>query len=212
MDLMPVHDSDTLGPLHFDSVLPVQSAPIAHFASGVYPAKRACALRGPGDSGSGPAAGDWAARMGLELPRTVDTVYLGGGTPSLLAPALLTQLFAAIRLMRSSIWSRMRRSPWICAPGQIPARRSHDAAIGVNRVSMGVQSFIDREAQVSGRLHNRAVVEEDVRRLRAAGFQPESGSDCRAGRADAGLVGRVADGADESGACRTPASTCWRWN
>ena len=42
------------------------------------------------------------------------------------------------------------------------------AVAGVNRVSLGVQSFIDREAAVSGRLHNRAVVLDDLRRLRAA--------------------------------------------
>jgi oxygen-independent coproporphyrinogen-3 oxidase len=41
-------------------------------------------------------------------------------------------------------------------------------AAGVNRVSLGVQSFIDREAASSGRLHNRAVVLADVMRLRAA--------------------------------------------
>jgi oxygen-independent coproporphyrinogen-3 oxidase len=41
-------------------------------------------------------------------------------------------------------------------------------AAGVNRVSLGVQSFIDREAAVSGRLHNRAVVLADVMRLHAA--------------------------------------------
>ena len=40
----------------------------------------------------------------------------------------------------------------------------------MNRVSLGVQSFIDSEAQASGRLHNRAMVEEDLRRLRAAGI------------------------------------------
>jgi oxygen-independent coproporphyrinogen-3 oxidase len=43
-------------------------------------------------------------------------------------------------------------------------------ASGVNRVSLGVQSFIDREAAMSGRLHSRAVVLEDLRRLRAAGI------------------------------------------
>jgi len=42
--------------------------------------------------------------------------------------------------------------------------------VGANRVSLGVQSFIDREAHESGRLHGRAVVEEDLRRLRAAGI------------------------------------------
>ena len=58
-----------------------------------------------------------------------------------------------------------------CAPGQI-ADATLDAlvAAGVNRVSLGVQSFIDREAQQSGRLHSRAIVLEDLKRLRAAGI------------------------------------------
>ena len=43
-------------------------------------------------------------------------------------------------------------------------------AAGVNRVSLGVQSFIDREARTSGRLHSRAIVDHDLRRLRAAGI------------------------------------------
>ncbi len=58
-----------------------------------------------------------------------------------------------------------------CAPGQIAEETLPAlAAAGVNRVSLGVQSFIDREAQVSRRLHNRAMVEEDLRRLRGAGI------------------------------------------
>ena len=58
-----------------------------------------------------------------------------------------------------------------CAPGQFADETLEAlAAAGVNRVSLGVQSFIDREAQVSGRLHNRAMVLEDLRRLRAAGI------------------------------------------
>ncbi len=44
------------------------------------------------------------------------------------------------------------------------------AAAGVNRVSLGVQSFVDSEAHASGRLHSRAAVEADLRRLRAAGI------------------------------------------
>jgi oxygen-independent coproporphyrinogen-3 oxidase len=56
-----------------------------------------------------------------------------------------------------------------CAPGQL-ADATLDAlvAAGVNRVSLGVQSFIDREAALSGRLHSRAVVLADIMRLRAA--------------------------------------------
>ena len=40
----------------------------------------------------------------------------------------------------------------------------------MNRVSLGVQSFVDSEARGSGRLHNRAVVEDDLRRLRRSGI------------------------------------------
>jgi oxygen-independent coproporphyrinogen-3 oxidase len=58
-----------------------------------------------------------------------------------------------------------------CAPGQIAdATLAAFLAVGVNRVSMGVQSFVDREAQLSGRLDTRPIVERDVERLRAAGI------------------------------------------
>ncbi len=58
-----------------------------------------------------------------------------------------------------------------CAPGQL-ADETLEAivAAGVNRVSLGVQSFVDAEAHSSGRMHNRAVVETDLQRLRAAGI------------------------------------------
>jgi oxygen-independent coproporphyrinogen-3 oxidase len=107
--------------------------------------------------------------MGVELPRRVDTVYLGGGTPSLLAPELIARLFPAMR-------AEFDLDPDAeitveCAPGQL-ADEALEAlvAAGVNRVSLGVQSFIDREAATSGRLHSRAVVLSDIERLRAAGI------------------------------------------
>jgi oxygen-independent coproporphyrinogen-3 oxidase len=139
-----------------------------NFASGVYPASEHARyvdrliedLR---------TSGKWAARMGVELPRCVDTVYLGGGTPSLLAPELLARLFSAVR-------AEFDLEPAAeitveCAPGQLAgATLEVLTASGVNRVSLGVQSFIDREAAVSGRLHSRAVVLEDLHRLCAAGI------------------------------------------
>ena len=107
--------------------------------------------------------------MELELPRAVDTVYLGGGTPSLLAPELLARLFEAMR--GEFDFERDAEITVECAPGQIADETlAALAAAGVNRVSLGVQSFIDREAQVSGRLHTRATVIEDLRRLRKAGI------------------------------------------
>ena len=139
-----------------------------NFASGVYPAseharyvERVIAdLRG---------ARAWAQNVGAELPQRVDTVYLGGGTPSLLAPDLVTQLFAALHAefdLDANAEITME-----CAPGQLAAATLEAmAASGVNRVSLGVQSFVDSEAHASGRLHSRAVVEEDLRRLRAAGI------------------------------------------
>ncbi len=58
-----------------------------------------------------------------------------------------------------------------CAPGQLSDGVLEAlAAAGVNRVSLGVQSFVDEEAHASGRLHDRATVATDLRRLRAAGI------------------------------------------
>lgn len=114
-------------------------------------------------------AGALAEQIGAILPRRVDTVYLGGGTPSLLAPELLEQLLAAIREefeLDSDAEITME-----CAPGQLAdATLATVAACGINRVSFGVQSFVDSEAHQSGRLHDRAIVEADLRRLRAAGI------------------------------------------
>ncbi|MGO9318776.1 MAG: radical SAM family heme chaperone HemW [Terracidiphilus sp.] len=137
-----------------------------NFASGVYPVgERARYVnRLVEDLVAAPA---WAEYVGVELPRRVDTVYLGGGTPSLLAPELLARLFAA---MRSEFDLEPDAEITVeCAPGQLTNETLEAlVAAGVNRVSLGVQSFIDREAQVSGRLHNRAVVLSDIQRLQAA--------------------------------------------
>jgi oxygen-independent coproporphyrinogen-3 oxidase len=111
----------------------------------------------------------WAESVGAELPRRVDTVYLGGGTPSLLAPELLTKLFGAIR--GEFDVDADAEITMECAPGQLEdATLRAMAACGVNRVSLGVQSLVDAEARGSGRLHDRATVERDIKRLRAAGI------------------------------------------
>ncbi|MGA2205387.1 MAG: radical SAM family heme chaperone HemW [Terracidiphilus sp.] len=139
-----------------------------NFASGVYPAAdHARYVERAIEDLSG--AGTWAAALGVELPRRVDTVYLGGGTPSLLEPELLARLFAAMRAefdLDAGAEITME-----CAPGQLTgATLEAMAAAGVNRASLGVQSFVDSEAHASGRLHNRATVETDLAQLRAAGI------------------------------------------
>jgi oxygen-independent coproporphyrinogen-3 oxidase len=99
----------------------------------------------------------------------VDTIYLGGGTPSLLEPHFIAQIFAAIRAEFSV--DRDAEITVECAPGQLAdLTLAALIAAGVNRISFGVQSFVDREAQQSGRLHSRAIVLDDLRRLRSAGI------------------------------------------
>ncbi|MGA8728926.1 MAG: radical SAM family heme chaperone HemW [Terracidiphilus sp.] len=139
-----------------------------NFASGVYPASEHVRYvdRLIEDLA---ATGAWAARIGVGLPGTVDTIYLGGGTPSLLEPPLIARLFAAVN--REFAVEPGAEITVECAPGQFAdGTLEAMASVGVNRVSLGVQTFIDREAQVSGRLHSRAVVLEDLRRLRAVGI------------------------------------------
>jgi oxygen-independent coproporphyrinogen-3 oxidase len=139
-----------------------------NFASGVYPAAdHVPYVDRLIDDLNGAKA--WVATMGAEFPRRVDTVYLGGGTPSLLEPNLLARLFAAMRAefdLDADAEITME-----CAPGQLAdATLAALVAAGVNRVSLGVQSFVDSEARASGRLHDRAAVEADLRRLRSAGI------------------------------------------
>ena len=139
-----------------------------NFASGVYPSSEHIRYvnRVIADM---TAANQWARELELDLPHQVDTVYLGGGTPSLLAPDLLKSLFAG---MRSEFELDADAEITVeCAPGQLCDEvLSALVSAGVNRVSLGVQSFIDREAHESGRLHSRAIVADDLRRLRDAGI------------------------------------------
>ena len=167
MPVMAINNSDALG-LYISIPFCRSKCTYCNFASGVYPASEHTRYVERLIEDLRSAAGS-VTRMGVTLPRRVDTVYLGGGTPSLLAPELLARLFAAMR-------AEFDLGPDAeitveCAPGQI-ADETLDALVraGVNRVSLGVQSFIDREAATSGRLHTRAAVEEDLRRLRAAGI------------------------------------------
>ena len=101
--------------------------------------------------------------------RQVDSIYLGGGTPSILAPDQLELLF---RTLRDNFGVEPTAEITVeCAPGTI-TEPVLEALLrcGVNRVSLGVQSFVDRECSSVGRLHNRAVTLGDIARLRASGI------------------------------------------
>jgi oxygen-independent coproporphyrinogen-3 oxidase len=110
-----------------------------------------------------------AKQWGAILPQAVDSIYFGGGTPSLLSPAQFRRLFTTVR--REFAVLPTAEVTVECAPGQIePAVLEALAECGVTRVSFGVQSFVDSEAKAIGRLHNRAVALEDIRRVQAAGI------------------------------------------
>jgi oxygen-independent coproporphyrinogen-3 oxidase len=110
-----------------------------------------------------------AEEMGGQMERDVDSIYLGGGTPTVLESGQLERIFRAVR-------SQFEVQPDAevtveCAPGTLtPATVESLLRCGVNRVSLGVQSFVDPEAAAVGRLHTRAAVLEDVARLRSAGI------------------------------------------
>src|SRR5437868_5551212 len=108
--------------------------------------------------------------MGGVSDRAIDSVYLGGGTPTVLDIAELERLFVTI-----SQNFDVQPGPEItveCAPGTLtPALLDLLRRCGVNRVSLGAQSFIDQESRSVGRLHTRTTVIDDIARLRAAGIE-----------------------------------------
>ena len=100
---------------------------------------------------------------------TAHTIFIGGGTPTVLPSDLLAQILAACRdafdiAPDAEITSEAN-------PGTVDqARFSALRAMGVNRLSMGVQSFDDEELRWLGRIHGAAEAETAFSAARAAGF------------------------------------------
>lgn len=116
------------------------------------------------------AADVTAESMGGEFQRSVDSVYLGGGTPTVLSSDELLRVFAAVRAKFDV--DAAAEITVECAPGTLTAEIVDTLVrCGVTRVSLGVQSFIDEESRAVGRLHTRAVTLEEIARLRAAGIE-----------------------------------------
>lgn len=94
--------------------------------------------------------------------RQVISVFLGGGTPSLLSPAALDELLAMLRAYLN-LWPDAEIT-MEANPGTAEAGRFLDyAASGVNRLSLGIQSFDDAQLKTLGRIHTadqaRAAIE-----------------------------------------------------
>lgn len=94
-----------------------------------------------------------------------ETVYLGGGTPSLMRTELFGEIMDAIPRERVS------EATMECAPGTLtPGLVETWARCGINRVSLGVQSFVTEELRQVGRRHTTEVVRDEMGMLRAGGI------------------------------------------
>ncbi len=101
--------------------------------------------------------------------RAADTIFFGGGTPSLLDPAEVARLIAACRAqfdVEPDAEVTLETNPETATAERLDAFR----AAGVNRISFGVQSFDDGELARLGRIHSADRAREAVRAARLAGF------------------------------------------
>jgi oxygen-independent coproporphyrinogen-3 oxidase len=111
-----------------------------------------------------------AERMGAGLGRAANSIYFGGGTPSLLSATQFREIFAALR--EEFDVANDAEVTLECAPGQLAEETLEELlGQGVNRVSLGVQSLVDREAQTVGRLHTGAGCDAEIARLLTAGVK-----------------------------------------
>jgi len=97
-----------------------------------------------------------------------DTLYFGGGTPSLLSGDELARLVGACRgafAVTADAEVTLEANPETVVPSSVEAWRR----AGVNRVSLGVQSFRDEELRRLGRVHDARRAREAVRCLREGG-------------------------------------------
>lgn len=104
-----------------------------------------------------------------EPATAIDTIYFGGGTPSLLTDAEVARILAACRAgfhLTSQHEITLEANPETITPEALAGYR----AAGVNRLSVGVQSFDDRELQRLGRLHSAETARRALAAARAAGF------------------------------------------
>ena len=107
---------------------------------------------------------EWQLRQ-QELKEPLDTIYLGGGTPSQLTSEQLQQLFAALPHATTEVTIE-------CNPDDVSA--SYAAALSqlpINRVSMGAQTFDDQRLHFLHRRHTSAQVLQAVQHLRDAGIR-----------------------------------------
>ncbi len=102
--------------------------------------------------------------------KVVETIYFGGGTPSLLSPGQVEDILAAIQRHFSVVDAAeisLEANPGTTTLDKLAGYR----AAGVNRLSFGVQSFEDKDLVALGRIHCRQDAFSEVASARQAGFR-----------------------------------------
>ena len=101
----------------------------------------------------------------------VGTIFFGGGTPSLFAPASIRRVLEAVERAWPAPTDVERETTMEANPGTVDlGRLAGFAAAGVNRISFGVQSFDDRHLARLGRIHDARQAKQAIRLAREAGF------------------------------------------
>ncbi len=112
----------------------------------------------------------------VENPFAVDTVYFGGGTPSLLMPAQIERILKALRERFNVLEGSEITLEINPGDGGISATSKQQAMrelrrLGINRASFGAQTFDNRELKQLGRTHDSTDIRTTFGRLREAGFE-----------------------------------------
>src|SRR3989338_2158952 len=113
---------------------------------------------------------DLETQLSFVQNRPIHSIFIGGGTPSLFSPQAYAELFA--RMRKHLVISNEIEITIEANPGAIEASRFKgyfDA--GINRVSLGVQSFQDEKLKALGRIHNTDQAKNAFIEARNAGFQ-----------------------------------------
>jgi len=116
--------------------------------------------------------GNWRE---VEAPGPVDTIYFGGGTPSLLAPAQIESILRAVGshfevVEGAEITLEINPGDGGASRAAKQQNLSELRRLGVNRASFGAQTFDDRDLKQLGRTHSAADISKTFQQLRHAGF------------------------------------------
>jgi putative oxygen-independent coproporphyrinogen III oxidase len=112
---------------------------------------------------------DLEGDLALAQGRTIETLFIGGGTPSLFSAREIARLLEGVgSLMNFSpeLEATMEANPGSAEAGKFEGFR----AAGINRLSLGIQSFDDHCLQALGRVHNSDQAKAAIEHARAAGF------------------------------------------